>query len=562
MTYGERAIPGRRSTRRSLRAALVLALAAGCGDGGGCTTAGDNSSSSSGGGGNGGSDTSASSDDWSTGDGYALDPMTSKRCEQCHTSIFKEWVSSPHSASVTSVVTVAQNNALFLTELKDQPRPDPAQFCVNCHSPLVTAAVVTTQKDQVPTLPFNDPSFDPAELTEGIGCKTCHAYIGSPQRGIAGLAVYQDDLDPNGNTFYGPFDDAAETTAHKSQASPSFGKDMASQVCLTCHDTFLDRDHKGTPDKPTPGVDLILQNTGAEFEQYTALGGDKTCGDCHMPVRVGTIRVAEGARIGTDEQQTQAPARTIHSHKLVGVDYPLDDANDESSAERLELLQQGISFDVKGFTFEGGKLAFDVSLANTGTGHAFPTGFAFLRQLFVDVAITDASGALVTSSGHLLNPADDLCDKATFDGPLGVSLSQCPKPDLQLVNLQLQLVTKVVPGVDEKGNPVAVAEPSFAKETVLENLDGGPVVRHRPSDGLPLAPLTPNEKRSYAYHFDLPGQGHNFHVSVKLRFRNLPPYVLRGLRDLSPPQAKDLTKALARLKIIDIATFTRDIQSP
>lgn len=486
----------------------------------------------------------------------------SKNCESCHKSIFKEWSTSAHARALASVATVAENNGLFLSELQRTSGPDPRQFCVNCHSPIVTGAVLSKQgANGDARLPFNDPNIPQTALAEGVGCTTCHSYIGTPEKAVAGLAVYQNDFDLSG-TFYGPFDNAAKTSAHKTQALPTFGSKSAQELCITCHNVFYVENGKNRNiDDAIVGQDLVLQNTSAEFDKYFAQGGTKTCLDCHMPVRAGVTRVAEGAMIGTPAQETAAPSRTVRSHKFVGVDYPLDGSDDETAGDRLEMLQTGINFNIANLKFANNVLTFDTVLKNNETGHNFPTGFAFARQTFIEVIITDFTGRFLDGSGRLIRENDDLCDKTTFDSGLGQSLRGCVKADLQLVNLQLQLVSNILPGKDDAGNDVAVIDPVLGKETVIQNLDGGAVIRRRPIDNKELKPLEPNETRSYKYSFKVNGDGQALKLSVRLRMRNLPPYFLRALQGLAPAQKDELTKAIANLKVFNIATITQEIKN-
>nr|MBA3532584.1 hypothetical protein [Ardenticatenales bacterium] len=51
-------------------------------------------------------------------------------------------------------------------------------------------------------------------------------------------------------------------------------------------------------------------------------------------------------------------------------------------------------------------LAFEVSLANLGAGHNFPTGFAFARQPWLAITVTDSVGNVLLLSGELDESGD------------------------------------------------------------------------------------------------------------------------------------------------------------
>ena len=107
------------------------------------------------------------------------------------------------------------------------------------------------------------------------------------------------------------------------------------------------------------------------------------------------------------------------------------------SAATLDLPRASI-------VLRGTTLAFDVTIANSGTGHNVPTGFAFARQMWLEVKVSDGSGAFF-SSGVVANSASDLCDSATLDepnNPLLPYVKGCDKSDPALVNFQRKLVNR------------------------------------------------------------------------------------------------------------------------
>ena len=88
--------------------------------------------------------------------------------------------------------------------------------------------------------------------------------------------------------------------------------------------------------------------------------------------------------------------------------------------------------------------------------------------------------------------------------------------------------------VDERGK-FELARAERGKETVLQQLDGGPVARVRPFEKKPVSTLAPGETRTFAYRFALgatPARG--VRIDVKLRFRVMPPYFMRALGRAQP----------------------------
>src|SRR5262249_49855437 len=144
----------------------------------------------------------------------------------------------------------------------------------------------------------------------------------------------------------------------------------------------------------------------------------QTCISCHMPSVSSKPRVAEAAAIPF-EQDEAAPAREVHDHGFVGVDYPIDVvAQRDPQRERRDALLRSaarLGPDPAGTALSGAQITASIRITNIGAGHNLPTGFAFARQMWLEVKATDAAGRVLFTSGALAGPSDDLCDAATLD---------------------------------------------------------------------------------------------------------------------------------------------------
>jgi len=480
---------------------------------------------------------------------------SSSDCSSCHERAVKEWRSSMHAHALTSPVMVAQNNLAHRETLVSTSAPDPQNVCVNCHGPIATALAKS------PLLPFaaEGALAEPALVSEGISCSVCHQWQGESVTAGGGLSAFQNGLQP-GHTFFGRYDDAVGNAFHQSKAAPLFQN--PTELCRNCHSVQYDRNGDGKIEK---GTDLVLQTLFDEWQDFAKSGGP-SCIDCHMPVVKGS-RAAESALIPL-EQDSEAPSRTLRSHRFLAVDYPLDEpvVRDESRADREALLRRAglLTLDPSSLKVTDKNVSFEVSLQNTGTGHNLPGGFAFVRQMWLETTLLNAQGQVIAGSGQLIQASDDLCDSSIIDDPdnaMRPFLVGCTVADRQLVSFQQMLLDKVellrddsgVVQLDLRNQPKLRPAPG-SKEAVVQFLTGGPVPRVRPSTGKPTPPLVVGELRSFPYSFDLPSGSSAERVRVRLLFRADPPYFLRALsKSQTAADGQNLNGLVANLEISEMS---------
>jgi hypothetical protein len=219
-----------------------------------------------------------------------------------------------------------------------------------------------------------------------------------------------------------------------------------SQTCGACHDVKIDMNGNGTSAVPNAKSgfidasstadadknfildqnelqtnpdgtlqDLVLQTTYDEWQDYVIgyknrFGAAQTnpthgpaplgCVQCHMPTRT----TGDQALVDYAPGLLPLPKRTYQAHTFVGVDYDLDtstykNVNGKANelpqvlADRQALLQSAVSMQVnnKG-AVKPGIFEADVKVSNNFLGHAFPTGFAFARQFWLEVSAVDTTG--------------------------------------------------------------------------------------------------------------------------------------------------------------------------
>jgi hypothetical protein len=472
-----------------------------------------------------------------------FEPSTS--CAGCHQDIYDAWKHSMHAHAMTSPLMIAQTNQVAQRVLHALPGPDPKEACVACHGPIGT---MLTEGNTLP-LPAGKLS-DRALLDDGVGCAVCHQWQGTSHTGGAALTRFQAGLEP-GRTFYGPYGDAVGNAFHRSEKGALFSH--PEELCRNCHSVELDMNDDGRFDR---GTDLVLQTLYEEWEVYAKAGG-ASCVDCHMPRVRGGKRAASGAAIPFEQDQ-DAPPRILRDHSFVAVDYPLDDPSARQALDRhrVPLLRSAATLSVPNESVKktANDVSFAVTVANTGTGHYLPGGFAFVRQMWLEVTVADAAGKLLASSGKLQKLEDDLCDSTIVDdpeNPMRPLLVGCTSADAALVNFQQMLVDKIEVARDASGAVLTglrgerlLARSAGSREAVLQELKGGPVPRARKATGKPVPPLPPGEAATFPYRLAVPDGSAPARLEVRLLFRVASPYFLRALGREQPPGEKPRLEAL------------------
>jgi hypothetical protein len=341
--------------------------------------------------------------------------------------------------------------------------------------------------------------------------------------------------------------------------------------------------------------DLVLQTTFDEWQDYAAAQEAesepvKGCVDCHMPLETPgpLVSSAPGSFFAS------APNRSRHSHSFIGVDYNLtpgyyeqqgmpSEARDQVLEERSALLRSALDLSIETSQPASGKLTATVTVESLLEGHNLPTGFAFARQMWLEVRAETSSGKPVCladveingqviqaecGSGQLDSPQAELvtCDPLAL-AKLGLKASKndervklnpnavapLNRCDPWLVNFQ-----KILTDGDANGDGIFEEVPY---QSLLADIVK---TRVRTSDQQAMDALNktilvngePHDSANYEYVFDLAGaEGETVIVTATMHFRHLPPYFLRELESGYPDglTAADLLK---NLTVVDIKTAT------
>jgi len=553
-------------------------------------------------------------------------PPASK-CGDCHVEIVEEWRTAMHSMAQNAPIVESQTN-LALSKF-----PEFGRACNNCHAPVGTSLTGST------TLPIdvegvfrNDPNGAIAD--DGVTCIICHTISEAPEE-RRGMLDHFPFVEGSTNQFadmFGPplGDDHLPSTRHAISTGFMTDSVASSQLCGSCHNVKVDIDGDGQvtafPGSEGSGrdsdgnnqldenelefeedgkrlQDLVLQTTFDEWQDYVAdqesIGrGALGCVDCHMPVQnpEPLVSSAPGSFFA------EAPERDRHSHSFVGVDYNLtpgyyeqegmpEDAREHVQEERLTLLQSAMSLFIQVNQVDDDHLSAVITVQSDLEGHNLPTGFAFARQMWLEVSAKTSSGQPVCLSDIEINgeiiTAD--CVSGKIESPQA-ELKTCDPLALAEIGLKPSKNDELV-----QLNPLSVAPLSgcdpyltnFQKilsdgdansDGIFEEVEYQSVLpdivktRVRVFDQQPMDALNntrlvgddrqPHDSADYEYLFDLEDlSGERITVTATMHFRHLPPYFIKALNDGYPDglTADDL---LANMTVLDVETVTSSFEVP
>ncbi|MEO8796522.1 MAG: hypothetical protein ABI551_01430, partial [Polyangiaceae bacterium] len=423
---------------------------------------------------------------------------------------------------------------------------------------------------------------------------------------------------------------SGDPVVHRSSTAAAREYRASSEFCGACHDVRLF------------GTDVIGKDKGEHFKRLRNAYSEwkswanseeragrqaATCQGCHMSLYPGTCEpgsAQDGSDVcpsGTHLVSHRAGdfgkdgKANVFSHTFTSVDVPLTPAFEERKIDdpaidafgvpvglrqrQRILLASAFRFSLGEPTRGGGKVQLPITIENIGAGHRVPAGFSQEREIWIELEIVDARGAVVYDVGHVASGADDLHDKqflrvttndaaTDFAGrPLGVFGADVadsidvpqwsPNPALGgtrffgkgLVNFQNGFVrcVRCIGEIDTSG----ACQPVGAEQTrtraarfddgfydpdtgeCRSNLAGGhqlfetyfPVGSLDADRGILKAPdaiidtrsAPPNVPITYTYDVDVGGHPAPFTARATLHFRAFPPYLIKAFADYEANEA-------------------------
>lgn len=316
-------------------------------------------------------------------------------CGSCHTVQYQGWKGSMHSNSFKDPIFQAE---WALAE--KQVGANISNLCAGCHSP---PGMLSKTIKFDPSLGKHGGFTAPPIAEQGVSCDVCHT--------ISGSSFKNSEVLEHGNGSYiaspgpikrGPLKDA-ESPYHETEYSEHHKQ---AKFCANCHNIF------------NPVNDFPLERTYDEWKYSVYAQNNIQCQDCHMvPVEIA-IRVADEmkpvrelenhglggyAAIGAKKKRD-----VIHTHSFVGGNTVVTAAMGDPDSRNKSLiaikrLRSVAELEIKLEKVKGqsGLHQLEVKVTNKRAGHDLPTSLTFIRELWLDVTVTDQDGKVILRSGAL-----------------------------------------------------------------------------------------------------------------------------------------------------------------
>ena len=308
-------------------------------------------------------------------------------CGECHSEKYKQWSGSMHSKAFTDPLWRAATK-LFIKEVSKEGELLEMKACVKCHTPLgFRSDLISSPKDDYDKLA--------ALPAQGIFCNWCHNINEVKHIGDSGYEVEPGGGMDNPSTMLGPLKDA-ESDFHPTKYSELHTR---SEFCGLCHNVS----HAANK--------MPIEMTYEEWRNspYNTGNPETTvnCQDCHMRQRPGIPATGKTARPDNPGKAADnGPDRPqIYTHYFVGGNAIVTKllGSEVHSKMAVERLQNAADLEIiKDGSYKKGVLSqVRIKVTNSGAGHYLPTGITEVRQMWLDVKITDAKGKTVFRSGEI-----------------------------------------------------------------------------------------------------------------------------------------------------------------
>lgn len=312
-------------------------------------------------------------------------------CGQCHSRQYKGWNGSMHSNSFKDPVF----QALWALAEKDK-EVDVFNHCASCHSPIGT---ITKTIKFDPKLGAHGGFTAPPKAAQGVTCDVCHT--------ISGSNVQETAVLEHGNASYEISPGGVKRASLKDAVSPFHETEYSdlhtkSEFCGNCHQIF------------NPVTNYPVERTYDEWKYSIYAQKGIQCQDCHMVPVAAAIEVADTLKRPEDLKLNDLSGyaalggpyrKVIHDHRFVGgntvVTAALDGKETDNYKDAVKRLQSVASLKLKIVPGMNRNYGLRVKVYNDRAGHNLPTSLTEVRQIWLEVVVTDDKGHELMRSGTI-----------------------------------------------------------------------------------------------------------------------------------------------------------------
>ncbi len=321
-----------------------------------------------------------------------------KICGQCHARQYKGWKGSMHSNAFKDPVFQA---LWAIGEKATNGRFK--NHCSGCHTPIGT--INGTVKFDPNKGLHGGFTADPI-AEKGVSCDVCHSIIGT---NFTKTATMEHG---NGSFIIDPSDikrgslKKSSSSFHKTAYSPLH---TSSQFCGNCHNIFH------------PVNNFPIERTYDEWKYSIYAQKGIQCMDCHMVSVETAKRVADELKrphdlIKADTGGFAAAGgpyrKVVHDHQFVGgnavVTSALNGKKSDNYEASIKRLQSVASLKLSVEPAKYGLHKLNVKVTNERAGHNLPTSLTEVRQIWVEVFVTDDQNRELFRSGTMIKETNEL----------------------------------------------------------------------------------------------------------------------------------------------------------
>lgn len=306
-------------------------------------------------------------------------------CLACHHDLSAQWKASAHGNAATD----HYYQALARIFVQEQG-VDAARYCAACHGPvgLMQGEVDTKALQRVAAQP-NASAYETRRLdvalpmsqraSEGVTCLLCHRVAQAAAQPVNGSLTINAGALPLPTNPIAQMSLRAAPYEHKSALSNAALRQA--ELCGACHNLRS---------AAALSSSIALEPTYDEWKASPYAAKGIICQDCHMPPQDG--RKADSSLLGQARVHGGWPGAPS---SLSGV------------SDNAVLLQKATQLDIAQIDQLADRLEVTLAITNSGAGHYLPTGADDLRQVWLEVVLSDGNGAMAWQSGKL-NKANEL----------------------------------------------------------------------------------------------------------------------------------------------------------